>query len=221
MRGREYTKLFSGWALKVDEGGRTKKQAVPKRKRSLGPFQNLAAIPKSGVQFHSQNLTWLTILTTVTTVTTHMAGHNSEHTRYCTRQYSHERRISFRGNIVILWLAPARIFFNSSSSYCILQVPYLAKAYTYIKWPLFPAGNAVLQQIGLKIFLSIFFKSWVELYISRLSPTQYASSMALSVEAIIAIIGVFVTLPPTVIIVWAVMRRRNNEASRLQGMKGL
>ncbi|MCJ1343378.1 hypothetical protein MMC31_001571 [Peltigera leucophlebia] len=43
--------------------------------------------------------------------------------------------------------------------------------------------------------------------------------MALSVKAIIAIIGVFITLPPTVIIVWAVMRRRNNVTSRLQGMK--
>ena len=43
--------------------------------------------------------------------------------------------------------------------------------------------------------------------------------MALSAEAIIAIIGIFIALPPTVIIVWAVMKRRKNVTSRFQGME--
>lgn len=51
---------------------------------------------------------------------------------------------------------------------------------------------------------------------------NFANAMAMSVEAIVAIIGVFVALPSTVMIIWTLVKRRHNAVlrRRARGMTG-
>lgn len=94
----------------------------------------------------------------------------------------------------------------------------LSKWHTIYKMASCPAKNRELQHRHRIIF------PLLQSFNLRLSPAdqnphQHANSMALSIEAIIAIIGIVITLPPTVIIAWTIIRRKKGATSRLQGVE--